>query len=101
MNIKTDITKLKRNAKKAVLLLKSLAHNERLLILCQLVDKELSVGELVKNSNLSQSAFSQHLAVLRKEGLVKTRKEAQTIYYSLANEKAITILEVLQKLYCK
>lgn len=101
MDTKKDINKLKRNAKKAASLLKALAHDERLTILCQLVNNELSVSELLANSGLSQSAFSQHLAVLRKESLVKTRKEAQTVYYSLADKKSLRILEVLHSIYCK
>ena len=97
----TDLTSLKNNAVKAAKLLKGLAHDERLLILCQLLDGEQHVGELWKKSQLSQSAFSQHLAVLRKDGLVQTRKEAQTVYYSLANQDSIQILKVLQKIYCQ
>lgn len=100
-NMDKDINKLNANAKQASALLKALAHEQRLKILCQLVEDELSVGELAEQSNLSQSAFSQHLARLRRDKLVKTRKEAQTVYYSLANDKSVKVLEVLHKLYCK
>lgn len=91
---------LRTHAEQAAQMLKSLAHPERLMILCQLVSHEQCVGDLLKNTQLSQSAFSQHLSVLRKHHLVKTRKEAQTIYYDLADEKAIQILALLHQLYC-
>lgn len=91
---------MKQNAPKAVRLLKALAHADRLMILCHLLQGEHCVGELCSKSDLSQSAFSQHLAKLRRDGLVKTRKQAQTIYYSLANEDGIQVLKALQKLYC-
>jgi len=97
----TDLTPLKQNAETAAKLLKGLGNAERLLILCQLLDGEQNVGELWEKSQLSQSAFSQHLAVLRKDHLVQTRKEAQTVYYSLANKDSIQILKVLQKIFCK
>ena len=100
MNKERSINLLKKNAKQAAGLLKTLAHSERLMILCQLVGNELCVGELLKHTDLSQSAFSQHLSVLRKNGLVKTRKDAQTVFYSLADKKAMSILEVLQQIYC-
>lgn len=86
------------NAKKAAQMLKALAHDERLMVLCQLIDGEKSVGDLWQSSSLSQSAFSQHLAVLRKEKLVITRRESQTIYYSL-NKQVHEILKLLCKLY--
>ena len=90
-----------KNAEKAAAKLKALAHPARLMILCQLVDQEKSVGDLYQDSSLSQSAFSQHLAVLRKQSLVTIRRQAQTIFYSLAGEDSIQILQLLYKLYCK
>ena len=90
-----------KNAEIAAVKLKALAHPARLMILCQLVDQEKSVGDLYQDSSLSQSAFSQHLAVLRKQNLVKTRRQTQTIFYSLAGEDSIQILQLLHKLYCK
>jgi len=89
------------NSEKAAAKLKALAHPARLMILCQLVDQEKSVGDLYQDSSLSQSAFSQHLAVLRKQNLVTIRRQAQTIFYSLAGEDSIQILQLLYKLYCK
>lgn len=72
----------------------------RLTILCQLIHSEQSVGELERIVGLSQSALSQHLARLRRDNLVKTRRCAQTIYYSLAGNEAATVLSTLHRLYC-
>lgn len=95
-----DLYKLQANAELAVNLLKKMSHKDRLLILCYLIAGEMSAGELNKCSLLSQSAFSQHLAILRKEGLVRTRKEGQTIYYSLAKESVVEILKTLKQIFC-
>lgn len=84
----------------AVELLKSLSNERRLLIVCALTRQERSVGELEKIVELSQSALSQHLARLRRDGLVETRREAQTIYYSMKDEKARVVLESLMKIFC-
>ncbi len=87
-------------ADKASELLKSLANRHRLLILCQLVDGERSVGELAAFLNARDSTVSQHLALLRKDGLVQARREAQTIYYSIASFPARRVLETLFAIYC-
>jgi len=87
-------------------LLKQLANENRLLILCSLVSGELSVGELNQRLPLSQSALSQHLASLRQAGLVETRRQSQTIYYQLcegdqqSRNPAIAVIETLQAIYC-
>lgn len=81
-------------------LLRSLSNEKRLLILCQLAEGEKSVGTLATQVGLSQSALSQHLARLRGEGLVQTRRQAQSVYYSLASSKAAKIIEVLYDLFC-
>ncbi|HRO02733.1 MAG TPA: metalloregulator ArsR/SmtB family transcription factor [Terricaulis sp.] len=81
-------------------LLRALGHEARLMVLCQLVEGERSAGALQEGSGLSQSALSQHLAKLREAGLVATRREAQTIYYSLADAKAERVIETLAALYC-
>ena len=91
---------MKRNAGKAVAMLKMLSHEARLLVLCDLVGTEKSAGELVESSGLSQSALSQHLAKLREEGLVATRRDGQTIYYRLAHSNTATLIETLHDLYC-
>ncbi len=95
-----DISKLQDNATKASVLLKTMANEWRLLILCHLAEKEHSVSELENLIGLNQSALSQHLAVLRREKLVRTRREAQCIYYSLASEEAAKIMATLYSLYC-
>lgn len=87
-------------AGEAAALLKALAHEARLMVLCQLTSGEHSAGALQESSGLSQSALSQHLARLREEGLVATRREAQTIYYRLADPDAARVLETLADIYC-
>ena len=91
---------LKNNAKIAATMMKSMANESRLLILCNLEGKELSVTELNDHLALSQSALSQHLAVLRKSGLVVTRRESQTIYYSLSDGRSSKVIKTLHELYC-
>lgn len=91
---------MRAHAGDAVRLLKALANEKRLMILCMLVEGERSVGELNARLDLSQSALSQHLAVLREDGLVDTRREAQTIYYALAEGPAERIIETLHGIYC-
>lgn len=81
-------------------LMKMLANAVRLLILCHLVDGELSVGAINRRVGISQSALSQHLALLRRDGLVRTRREAQSVYYSIKSEKVRRILILLYELYC-
>lgn len=89
-----------RHAGSAAALLKALANPKRLQILCTLRDGELSVGALNARIPLSQSALSQHLAVLRSDGLVSTRRESQTIYYSLRPGPALDIIRVLYGHFC-
>lgn len=91
---------MKENAHEAASFLKSLANEKRLLILCSLADEEMSVGELNKRVELSQSALSQHLAWLRDANLVTTRREAQTIYYRLEGERALRIIGTLKDIFC-
>lgn len=81
-------------------LLKALANPQRLRILCLLHERELSVGEINAQVDLSQSALSQHLAVLRGKGLVRTRRQAQAIHYSLAPGPAQDIIRALHRVYC-
>ena len=95
-----DLSELEDKAEQASRLLKSLANERRLLILCHLIQGEKSVGELERLVDLSQSALSQHLARLRKEALVTTRREAQTIFYSVASEDAKAVLATLSEIYC-
>ncbi len=84
---------------KGARLFRALGNLKRLEILFFLLGKELNVGELEKMVGISQSALSQHLAVLRAENVVKTRREAQTIYYSIRNDKVVKLLRFMDKLY--
>ncbi len=89
------------NASKAKRLLGAMANEKRLLILCQLVNGEHSVNGLAEMLGTRQSTVSQHLALLRKDGLVHCRRQAQTQYYSLAGKEARKVLETLYGLYCE
>ena len=100
MNSKNKIEDLREHAHSASRLLKTLGNENRLLILCMLSQGEMSVSELNDQLDLSQSALSQHLAVLRNDGLVNTRRDSQTIYYSLVEGPAGKVIETLQKIYC-
>ncbi|MFC4655139.1 MULTISPECIES: ArsR/SmtB family transcription factor [Rheinheimera] len=80
-------------------MLKAVANERRLLILCYLLENELSVTEMNEKLGLSQSALSQHLAVLRRQKLVKTRKDAQTVYYRLHSTEAQALIGLLDSLY--
>lgn len=98
--IAIDPESMRAHANDASRLLKALANDKRLMLLCLLVEGERSVGELNSRVDLSQSALSQHLAVLREDGLVTTRREAQTIYYALAPGPAQRIISTLHDIYC-
>lgn len=96
-----DFDAMQQNATEAVTLLKGLANESRLMIMCVLTEGEFSVGQLNKRIKLSQSALSQHLAVLREQGLVNTRRESQTIYYRLAESPAMNVIGLLHEVYCE
>jgi ArsR family transcriptional regulator len=96
-----DLRTMRKHAGRAVAMLRALSHEARLLVLCELVGGERSAGDLVERSGLSQSALSQHLARLRAEGLVTTRRESQTIYYRIADPSAARILGTLHDIYCR
>jgi DNA-binding transcriptional ArsR family regulator len=91
---------MQQHACEASGLLKAMGNEQRLLILCQLVDREASVGDLQASSQLSQSALSQHLAVLREAGLVRTRREGQSIFYSLPHGPVHRVMHTLHSIYC-
>jgi len=91
---------LQHRAAEAASLLKVMANDRRLVVLCELANAgERSVRELEAVSGLSQSALSQHLAKMRQHGIVRTRRSAQTIYYSLASREAAILIDVLRRLY--
>jgi DNA-binding transcriptional ArsR family regulator len=95
-----NVQELAANSMEAEELLKALANSHRLMILCELKDGERSVTALEKVVPLAQSALSQHLAKLREGGFVATRREAQTIYYRLADTRVARLIEVLHELFC-
>lgn len=95
------IAQFREQASEAVALLKAVANEPRLLVLCNLAQRgEMSVGEIAREVGLGQSALSQHLARLREQGLVDTRKQAQTIFYRVADPKAGQLLALLHDLFC-
>jgi DNA-binding transcriptional ArsR family regulator len=95
-----DIDKMRSSAGDATLLLRTLAHEDRLLLLCQLSQRELCVGEMEDQLGIRQPTLSQQLGVLRREGLVETRREGRNIYYRVADPKALTLLRTLYDLFC-
>lgn len=96
-----NINDLEPRAEEAAQLLTAMANPRRLLILCNLLEDERSVGELSRIVGLEQSPLSQHLSKLRALGLVKTRRDGQTIYYRLASEPVSQVLTTLYGIYCK
>jgi len=87
-------------AGRACELMKTLGHKDRLMVLCHLASGEKSVGQLAALLDIPQSPLSQHLARMRKEALVKTRREAQNVYYSIASEEAARVVALMHELYC-
>ncbi|MBE7734571.1 winged helix-turn-helix transcriptional regulator [Devosia sp. CC-YST696] len=98
--INMDLEKMAQNAERASELLTAMANPKRLLILCNLLNQELNVGELANRVELGQSPLSQHLSKLRAWGLVKTRREAQQVRYSLASDEVRQVLSTLYGIYC-
>jgi ArsR family transcriptional regulator len=96
-----DLKAMHRHASEAAAMMAVLSHEARLKVLCDLVGAERSAGELVERSGLGQSALSQHLAKLRAQGLVATRRDGVSIFYRIANPDAARILGVLHDIYCK
>lgn len=99
-NAPIDPRRMAVAAGQACELMKTLGHKDRLMVLCHLSSGEKSVGELAALLDIPQSPLSQHLARMRKESLVKTRRDAQTIYYSIASEEAARIVALMHELYC-
>ena len=96
-----DLSQMAQSADRASALMKTLGHRDRLMILCQLAVGEKSVSELQASLGLSQSALSQHLAVLRRERIVSSRKHAQSVSYSLAGDEAPRVMHTLHEVFCK
>jgi DNA-binding transcriptional ArsR family regulator len=95
-----DAEEMREHSEEAARLLKALANSSRLMVLCSLAKGELSVRDINERVPLSQSALSQHLAVLRRDGLVHTRRSAQVIYYRLADGPAGRVIETLHDIFC-
>lgn len=95
-----DLQRLRGSADKAQALLKALSNRDRLMLLCQLVEHERSVGELESSLGIIQPTLSQQLAVLRREGLVATRREGKHIFYRIASAEALAVITTLYQLYC-
>ena len=94
------LDQMKGHASEAAQLMKALGNEQRLLVLCNLLERPMTVGELNARMDLSQSALSQHLALLREAGLVETRREAQSIHYSLPSGPVTRVMALLQEIYC-
>ncbi|MGE0153010.1 MAG: ArsR/SmtB family transcription factor [Reyranellaceae bacterium] len=101
MQVAADISRLQESAGEAAEMLRLLANENRLLILCQLaMEREMPVGALAAGVGLSQSALSQHLARMRREGLVATRREGTTVFYRIGDTRVRRVLTLLKNLYC-
>lgn len=98
---KRELKKMQASADEACKLMKVLSNTDRMMLLCEIGQGEKCVGELESVLDLHQPTLSQQLTVLRKEKLVKTRREGKQIYYSLANEIAVAVMGVLYKHYCR
>jgi DNA-binding transcriptional ArsR family regulator len=95
-----NFTALRDKAKQAERFLKAMANDRRLMILCELHKGEIAVTPLQQKLKLGQASLSQHLARLRLDGLVKTRRESQTIYYSLASDDVARAIELIYEIFC-
>ncbi len=95
-----DVSGMRAAARITTALLRALANEDRLLLLCQMTQGERSVGELEAELDIRQPTLSQQLGVLRAEGLVTTRREGKRIYYTVADQKVLTLLGTLYDLYC-
>ena len=95
-----DLAEVIEHVDEAAALLKALGNDQRLMVLCCLMEGPLSVGEINAHIPLSQSALSQHLGVLREAGVVTTRRQSQTIYYAVAKGPAMQIMATLHRAFC-
>ncbi len=95
-----QLVSMQENAQEAASLLRALSNEARLLVMCHLGEGELSVGELNEAVGLSQSALSQHLARLREDGFVTTRREGQTIYYRISDKRVSRLIGALHDIFC-
>jgi ArsR family transcriptional regulator, virulence genes transcriptional regulator len=98
--MKIDVSRMTAAADDASALLKAMANRHRLIIICQLAEQERSVGELAELLNIRESNVSQHLALLRKDGVLTARRDGQTIWYSIGSPQARELVRALYRLYC-
>lgn len=101
MNSHIDPVRMRQAAGRATGLLRVLGNPDRLLLLCQLADRECCVSELETATGITQPTLSQQLAVLREEGLVSTRREGKQIFYTLVSTDALTVMQVLYRRFCE
>ncbi|KUJ80289.1 transcriptional regulator [Microbulbifer flavimaris] len=95
-----SLDKMRASADTASAMLRSLGNQDRLLLLCQLSQEELCVGDLEERLDIRQPSLSQQLGVLRREGLVATRREGKHVYYRVADQRVLALLQTLYELYC-
>ena len=95
-----DVVQMRDSARNVTALLRALANEDRLMLLCQMTQGERSVGELEAQLDIRQPTLSQHLGILRTEGLVATRREGKRIYYTVADPKVLALLSTLYALFC-
>lgn len=96
-----DIAQMRASASDAVAFLRAFSHEERLLLLCQLSQQEMCVSELEEKLGIYQPSLSQYLGVLRRNGLITPRREGNHIYYRVSDAKALAMLDILYKQFCK
>ncbi len=100
MTVNASLKEFQQSAEEASIFLKSLANPMRLKILCLVMSEQKSVGDIAEAIACSQSATSQHLALMRREGLVSPKRDGQTVYYQLSDKRASKVLRVLSDLFC-
>lgn len=98
--LEMSLENMRSNAGEAAMLLRSLGNPDRLMLLCQLAQEELCVSEIEERTGIRQPSLSQQLGVLRREGLVATRKDGKRVYYSVADPRALAVLKTLYQLFC-
>ncbi|WP_287804482.1 metalloregulator ArsR/SmtB family transcription factor [Diaphorobacter sp.] len=96
-----DPPAMRAHAGEAVTMLKLLGNEDRLMLLCQLTEGERTVGELEQLTGIGQPTLSQQLGVLRRDGLVQTRREGKFIWYQLADDRALQLMQAIHRLFCK
>lgn len=96
-----DLQKMRSQAEEATSLMQACAHPSRLMLLCQLIQEELNVGELEERVGLHQPSLSQHLGVLRRQGLIAGRRSGQQIYYRVTDPQAVEMIESLYRIFCE